>query len=594
MKTLGRLLGSALALTSAAVLFWPSAAMAVPPDLCDPIMPLDDVSAGMVGQGWTVAQGTDPEVFDVEVLGIAPGLVGPGRDIIIAEISGPLVDAAGGVWAGMSGSPIYMDSDDPDPDLDQLIGALAYGFSFGPSSIVGLTPAEHMERILGYSSGTFRTTAFPARVELPRSVARMIARETETALPAMSGDLVRLKLPVSVSGVQPERMRRVKRMLRREHVAAIPYSGSATSLAQVSSIDEFRPGDNFAGALSYGDVTLAGVGTATYVCGEQALAFGHPFLFAGRTTLGASGADAITVVTDPTLTPFKLANIEGIAGTLDQDRLAGIRAVDGLPETIPVSTAVTSLDTLNARTGQTDVVLKREYPFLAFTHLFSNIDVVFDAIGAGTNNVMFVIRGTRAGGATWAVRRQNVHTSDFDISIESSFELLMYLDSIANNPFERVEFTSVQATASLEETVQEYSLTEVLVCRGGVCRDTDQISAFPGQTIDLLATLTPSDGSEPELVELSVTIPPRMRFGGEIEVAGGSGDCFEGECGPAQEPDSLSELLRSLRRAPTNNTLTASLRSFSGRVRDKESAVFDRVVRGSEFIFVDLGGGPGG
>ena len=103
MKSLGRLLGSVLALTSAAVLFWPSAAMAVPPDLCDPIMPLDDVSAGMVGQGWTVAQGTDPEAFDVEVLGIAPGLVGPGRDIIIAEISGPLVDAAGGVWAGMSG-----------------------------------------------------------------------------------------------------------------------------------------------------------------------------------------------------------------------------------------------------------------------------------------------------------------------------------------------------------------------------------------------------------------------------------------------------------------------------------------------------------
>ena len=589
MKSLGRLLGSVLALTSAAVLFWPSAAMAVPPDLCDPIMPLDDVSAGMVGQGWTVAQGTDPEAFDVEVLGIAPGLVGPGRDIIIAEISGPLVDAAGGVWAGMSGSPIYMDSDDPDPDLDQLIGALAYGFSLGPSSIVGLTPAEHMERILGYSSGTFRTTAFPARVELPRSVVRMIARETATVLPAMSGDLVRLKLPVSVSGVQPERMRRVKRMLRREHVAAIPYAGSATSLAQVSSIDEFRPGDNFAGALSYGDVTLAGVGTATYVCDGQALAFGHPFLFAGRTTLGASGADAITIVTDPTLTPFKLANIEGIAGTIDQDRLAGIRAVDGLPDTIPVSTAVTSLDTLNARSGQTDVVLKREYPFLAFTHLFSNIDVVFDAIGAGTNGMTFEINGTRADGTTtWSVRRENVHTSDFDISIDSSFELLMYLDTIANNPFERVQFTSVEAAATLEETVREYTLTRLQVCRGGVCRDRDQISAFPGQTINLLATLTPNDGSELELADLSLTIPAGMRFGGEIEITGGTGDCFE--CVSTKEPESFDALLRQLRRAPTNDTLTATLRSFSGRVRDKDSVDFDRVVRGSAFVLVDLGG----
>jgi hypothetical protein len=594
MKSLGRLLGSVLALTSAAVLFWPSAAMADPPPSCAPIVSQDDVSAGMLGTGWTVAQGTEPETFDVEVLGIAPGLVGPGRDIIIARISGPLVDATG-VWAGMSGSPIYIDrTGDPfdgDPIDDELIGALAYGFSFGPSSIVGLTPAEDMERILGYSSGTFRTAAFPARVELPRSIAKMIARETGTALPAMSSDLVRLKLPVSVSGVQPERMRRVKRMLRRENVAAIPYAGSAASLASVGSIDEFRPGDNFAGALSYGDVTFAGIGTTTYVCDGQALAFGHPFLFAGRTTLGASGADAITVVADPTLTPFKLANVEGIAGTIDQDRLAGIRAVDGLPETIPVSTAVTSLDTLNARTGQTDVVLKRDYPFLAFAHLFSNIDVVFDAIGAGTNDITFEIRGTRADGtSTWSVRRENVHTSDFDISIESSFELLNYLDTIANKPFERVQFTSVVAAATLDETVQEYSLTRVQVCRGGVCRDRHQISAFPGQTIDLLATLTPNDGSEPELAELSLTIPAGMRFGGEIEVTGGAGDCFEGECGPTGEPESFSELLRQLRRAPTNDTLTATLRSFSGRVRDKDSVDFDRVVRGSAFVLVDLGG----
>jgi hypothetical protein len=590
MKSLRGLLGSVLALTSAAVLFWPAAALADPPPSCAPVLPLDDVAIGMQGTGWTVAQGTEPETFDVEVLGIAPGLVAPGRDIIIARISGPLVDAAGGVWAGMSGSPIYVD-EDGDLERDDLIGALAYGFSFGPSNVVGLTPAEDMARTLNYPSGSFRKAGFPARVELSRALVKKIARATRTPLPEV-GSLVRMKVPFSVSGVATERMKKVRKMLRRQHVGAIPYAGTSASISSVSSIDGFRPGDNFAAAFSYGDITAAGIGTTTYVCDGQALAFGHPFLFGGRIALGASGADAITIVPDPVFTPFKFANVEGIAGIVDQDRLAGIRGVDGEPAMIPINTAVTSLDTSNARTGETDVVLESEFPFLAFAHLFSNIDSVFDKIGAGSSTVMFRINGTRANGPDWKLTRNNVYTSDFDLSIESSLELVNALDQIVNNPFEEVHVTSVQATASVEETVDDYELTDVKVCRRGVCRTKDEISAFPGETIHLLATLTPSDGTEPQEVELSLTIPRGMRFAAEIQVTGGAGDCFEEECGgTATDVDSFDDLLWSLRRQPANNVLTATLSSaVTGKARDKDNFSFEKVVHGSQFIFVNLGG----
>ncbi len=584
MKSLRAFLGRLVALASATVLFWPSAAAGALPPPCAPILPLDDVSTGMVGTGWTVAHGTDPESFDVEVLGIARDLVGPGRDIIIAEISGPLVDARGGVWAGMSGSPIYVD-EDGDLEQDDLIGALAYGFSVGPTNIAGLTPAEDMERILSYPSASLGRADFPARVELSRSAVRVIARATRTPLPAVSRDLVRLKVPVSVSGITSQRMSRVKRMLRRQHVAALPYAGSSASLASVGSIDEFRPGDNFAAALSYGDITLAGVGTTTYVCEGQALAFGHPFLFGGRAVLGAGGAEAIAIVNDPTLTPFKLANIEGIAGRVDQDRLAGLRASDAVPDTIPVDSAVTSLDTLNARTGHTDVVLESEYPFIAFSHLFSNIDSVFDEIGAGSSNVSFAIEGTRADGTPWRLTRMNMFASDFDLSIDSSFEMLIALDSIANNPFERVHFTGVQVTASVQDTVEDYVLTDLLVCSRAGCFDDEEVFARRGDTLDLIATLTPSDGSEAELVELSVTLPARGRFL-ELEVSGGGDTCFEGECDGVGEVDSFPQLLRALRRQPTGNVLTAKLRSGNGRVRDRDAAVLDRVVHGFAFAFV--------
>ena len=83
-----------------------------------------------------------------------------------------------------------------------------------------------------------------------------------------------------------------------------------------------------------------------------------------------------------------------------------------------------------------------------------------------------------------------------------------------------------------------------------------------------------------------------MRFAAEIQVTGGAGDCFEGECGGAvTDVDSFDDLLWSLRRQPANNVLTATLSSaVTGKARDKDNVSFDKVVHGSQFIFVNLGG----
>ena len=59
--------------------------------------------------GLSVLQGRDPVSFDAEVLGILTGFPLPGRKVVIAELSGPPLDQAGGVWFGASGSPVYMD-----------------------------------------------------------------------------------------------------------------------------------------------------------------------------------------------------------------------------------------------------------------------------------------------------------------------------------------------------------------------------------------------------------------------------------------------------------------------------------------------------
>jgi hypothetical protein len=568
LRTLGALVVAAVV----AGLVWTGVAVAAPGPCAD-VLPLDSVSKGDIGEGWTVVEGTDPQPFDAEVLGVMPDGIAPGRDLILAEISGPTVDAGGGVWAGMSGSPIYIGG--------KLAGALAYGFSFGPTNVAGLTPAEDMLDVNGLPVAP----RVPARVKLRRSVVRSVAAKIGAAVPTLGGSLVRLKLPVSVSGVLPERYRAMRKLpFFKKYRSTMKFmSASSSSASLVGTVDDLVPGGNFAAALSYGDLTLAGVGTTTFVCDGQALAFGHPMLFSGKTTLGAGSADAIAIVADPTLTPFKFANVTGPLGILDQDRLAGIRAVDGEPPMIPITT-VTSLDSDHLRGGETDVVFADAFPDLAFSHIFSNIDSVFDKIGEGSASYTWTIEGKREDGTPWELHKTNMYVSEFDLSFESAFEIYGELLEIANYPNENVEFTNLRATINLEETVHKYELLKVLWCRHGSCEKVRSIRANPGRTLRFRAMLKPSDGSPNVNVNFHLTIPAGARHGAAVSVGGGSGcNPFFGGCGPT--PGTFDKLLTSFEGQP-NNVLVAQL--LTGRrglnVADEVDAPKDQVITGSAQI----------
>ena len=80
------------------------------------VMALEEIRAGMIGVGMTVFEGTEPEEFEAQILGILHNINGPKRNLILARLSGgPLSDT--GVIQGMSGSPVYIEG--------LLIGATA-------------------------------------------------------------------------------------------------------------------------------------------------------------------------------------------------------------------------------------------------------------------------------------------------------------------------------------------------------------------------------------------------------------------------------------------------------------------------------------
>ena len=99
-----------------------------------------DVKIGMKGYGLTVFKGTEPEKFDVEVVGILSQFR-PNQDLLLIKTPHERLNIAHTV-AGMSGSPIFLDG--------KMIGAYAYGWQFGAEPLAGVTPIKNMLQDLAH------------------------------------------------------------------------------------------------------------------------------------------------------------------------------------------------------------------------------------------------------------------------------------------------------------------------------------------------------------------------------------------------------------------------------------------------------------
>lgn len=562
-----------------------------PPGDCPPVMAVDEVETGMTGTGLSVTHGRDPEAFDVEVLGVLHDAVGPGRDMIVVNLSGPVIDAAGGLWFGASGSPVYVA--DPGTMEQKLVGAVAFGLAGGGSTLAGLTPGEDMVDLIDPGAGGSGLAVERKRIRLPRALALRAAASAGISVAQVSS-FVRLKTPLSISGLNDRGLRRVQQALDRQDLPFVPFVGSSVSAESSGPPAGLGPGDSFAAALSLGDVTAAGIGTTTFVCYGQAVGFGHPFNFTGDTTLAARAADTITIVKDPIFGSYKLANVAENAGTVVQDRLAGILAElgDG-PSTTPVTSVVTDLDRGRTRRGESQGVLPEFTPFLAFSHLLQNVDVTIDRIGAGSAEIAYRITGTRDGGATWQLTRSNRFASRFDISFDSVWEPTLNAELLQGFDGEEIEITGVEVSRlDVGKRYETYRLKKVLVWNGRRFVAKNVVRARRGQTILLRAVLGATHRAGTTNVHLALQVPRSARNGGFIEVGGGASTfpeipCFfEGEeCGEEAGAPTFDGLLKALRKQPRNDVVIGALRlGDRARTRSKDTEQLDAVVTGSRSI----------
>ncbi len=560
---------SAAVLTLTGTWSAPAASAVVADAACPLAKPVAELAPDQPVHGLTVSRGTTPAPFTGTVVGVLHDGISLDVDMILVDLSSDAIDAAGGIWSGMSGSPVYADD-------GRLIGAVSYGLAFGPSKLAGVTPAADMQKLLSAVPGS-TTGLAPTKVDLPaRLETRLVSSGVATSSEAASG-LTRLRLPLSITGLGSEqRLGLVAKALGRQR-------SQVTMAGRYSAAGEPAPlvaGGNVAAALSYGDVTAAGVGTVTAVCGGEVLAFGHPMLWSGPSQLSLHAASAVAVQDDPTFPPFKVANIDPRPiGTVTQDRMAGILGVPGAtPATSDITSRVGMEDGV-VRKGATHVVLPEAVPDLAFSHLLSNLDAVFNGVGKGTSRVRWTLTGTRANGRSFTVTRRDVVASNYDLTFESAWNLVNTLYTLQFNEFESISLDTVGVTSTLSRDYDRYTFKRAEVRRGGRWVPLTRRSGLvlPAASRQTFRVTLDSDHHgtlrATKRMWLSRDMAGRM---GELQFTGGSnlngGDeedmyFFAEEGYPGQSSKSFDDVLAEVRTQPSNDDMLTELTFYNRRGR---------------------------
>jgi hypothetical protein len=304
----------------AAALLLAARAAAQPADA--PVMPLDELRPGMKGEVWTVFRGTASESFAVVVTGVLRNALGPGKSMILCELTDPRVQSMGAV-AGMSGSPLYIDG--------RIAGVLSYQIQrFETVRYAGFTPIADMLEV----------SALPAALPAPASTLPIPVKSGRDgrAAPraAGGGDFQPFRPVFALGGVAPSVLEIMAPHFEAIGLNAVALGGTLAPAAGPVRPAELRPGGVVAAALAVGDITLAAGGTVSHVQDGRVLAFGHPLMTLGATEVPMAEAEIVTILPS-SLNSVKVSNTGRVIGTFSQDRLSGVYGEIGRePTLVPV------------------------------------------------------------------------------------------------------------------------------------------------------------------------------------------------------------------------------------------------------------------
>ncbi len=318
--------------------------------------PLSDVKPGLSGIGRTVFEGVEIEDFQVDILGVVRN-ISPQQNMILARLSGERIEETG-VFAGISGSPVYIDG--------KLLGAVAYSFPFSKEPIAGITPISEMVNIFKErpaplqqaSSGWKRPVSDLVKMaggEVP--IIPGLSRSISTTAQRMAGNLTAISTPINLGGLSANTLAQFSGQFL--SLGLTPVRGLATAASTDYPDVPLSPGSTVTVQMVRGDMNASAAGTVTHISGDQVYAFGHPFMGTGYTDMPMAKGAVLTVVSSLQSSHKVTATLEAI-GSLRQDRATGIMGVmRASPHLLPVK--------INLLTSRNE---RREYNFEIITDPF--------------------------------------------------------------------------------------------------------------------------------------------------------------------------------------------------------------------------------
>ena len=505
--------------------------------------PLESIQPGQTGYGKTVFEGVRVDTFQVEILGVLKN-VGPKQNLILARLSGGPI-ARTGVFAGMSGSPVYIE--------DKLVGAVAYAFPFATEPFAGITPIREMVDIFKEEPATRPRSAGRVNLHKMYEVTQLPSFLSHFELPQFfvepsltrRQDLGRLQpiaTPLNLSGFSPRSIQQFSSQL--EMLGLVPVRGMGTASMEAYEDVPVQAGSTISVQLIRGDIDVSASGTATHIEGDKIYGFGHPFLSIGYTDLPLNKGAVLTIIPN-LMTSEKVSATLELIGSIKQDRATGIMGVAGeesqlIPLRLRLHTSRNEMKELNFEVV-TDNFLT---PFLISFAVHNSIVSSERSIGDQTLQVKCTI----------SIKGQsdiNFESSVSDVVSSSVFAALATaspVNILLNSGFEELVMEKIDVEITAVEQTREATVEKVWQ---------DRLEVNPGEEVQLTVFLRQSNG-ETMVKKYPVKIPEEISSGPlKIVIADGLSltreDAETGLGGFI--PESLQQLIKAINNLKKNDRL---------------------------------------
>ncbi len=485
---------------------------------------VSEIKDGMKGYGLTVFKGTEPERFDVEVVGVLNNFR-PGQELILVKTPHPRLNVTKNV-RGMSGSPIYLDG--------RLAGAYAYSWaSFQVEPVAGVTPIApmfaEMRRPIppGFwpLEGGAPLPGKPAAA--PRHASTEPARGSATSFAGTPGDydvalhasqlasrivpaanrtLVPAATPLLLAGMSDRSMALVQKLFGPLGLEPV-QAGGGGSRVDPDAPRHYVNGGGLGVLMASGDVSFMGLGTVTHVEGSRLCGFGHPMMEAGVTALPAAIGRVHWIFASDQHSS-KIGEAARPLGALIQDRQAAVVVDESkTAPTFPMSVEIRGAEAISKKTWDVSVAEER---FMSPSLVASVLGSIVDASVNERRDVTWRLK------SKLSVRGHGtLELEDFGVAVGgmpdagdfANSKIVRAVGEVLNNPWELTRVERVETALTVDYTRELWRLRGV---------DLLDPVVDVGQSARLRVHLVPFAG--PEITKVLEVRMPEELAGRDVEL----------------------------------------------------------------------------